>query len=151
MRHYDFTETGYLEGWGEYASQLCWDMGVYTTPYDKAGRIMQDLMVSTRLVVDTGMNALGWSRERAMQYMRENLTITTRKSKASRCATRRTSPAKPWPIRPANSRCSQSARTRAKNSAPNTTSAPSTRGSSTAASMTLDTLREHVDYEIKNS
>jgi uncharacterized protein (DUF885 family) len=75
VRHYDFTETGYLEGWGEYASQLCWDMGVYTTPYDRAGRIMQDLMVSTRLVVDTGMNALGWSRERAMQYMRDNLTI----------------------------------------------------------------------------
>ncbi|HTA39369.1 MAG TPA: DUF885 domain-containing protein, partial [Candidatus Acidoferrales bacterium] len=75
VRHYDFTETGYLEGWGEYASQLCWDMGVYTTPYDRAGRIMQDLMVSTRLVVDTGMNALGWSRERAMQYMRDNLTL----------------------------------------------------------------------------
>jgi uncharacterized protein (DUF885 family) len=51
-------------------------MGVYETPYDKAGRIMQDLMVSTRLVVDTGMNALGWSRERAMAFMRENLTLS---------------------------------------------------------------------------
>ena len=61
---------------GEYASQLCWEIGVYETPYDKAGRIMQDLMVSTRLVVDTGMNALGWSRERAMAYMRENLTLS---------------------------------------------------------------------------
>ena len=66
---------GFVEGWGEYASQLCWDMGVYESPYDKAGRIMQDLMVSVRLVVDTGMNAMGWSRERAMQYMRENLTL----------------------------------------------------------------------------
>jgi uncharacterized protein (DUF885 family) len=75
VRHYDFTETGYVEGWGEYASQLCWNMGVYRTPYDKLGRMMQDLMVSTRLVVDTGMNALGWSRERAMQYMRANLTL----------------------------------------------------------------------------
>jgi uncharacterized protein (DUF885 family) len=75
VRHYDFSETGYVEGWGEYASQLCWDMGVYRTPYDKLGRMMQDLMTSTRLVVDTGMNAMGWSRERAMQYMRENLTI----------------------------------------------------------------------------
>lgn len=76
VRHYDFSETGYLEGWGEYASQLCFDMGVYRTPYDKLGRMMQDLMVSTRLVVDTGMNALGWSRERAMQYMRDNLTLS---------------------------------------------------------------------------
>ncbi|MGC1381191.1 MAG: DUF885 domain-containing protein [Candidatus Baltobacteraceae bacterium] len=76
VRHYDFSEVGFVEGWGEYASQLCWDMGVYQTPYDKAGRIMQDLMVSTRLVVDTGMNALGWSRERAMAYMRENLTLS---------------------------------------------------------------------------
>jgi uncharacterized protein (DUF885 family) len=78
VRHYDFSETGYVEGWGEYASQLCWQMNVYRTPYDKLGRMMQDLMVSTRLVVDTGMNALGWSRERAMQYMRENLTLNER-------------------------------------------------------------------------
>jgi uncharacterized protein (DUF885 family) len=78
VRHYDFSETGYVEGWGEYASQLCWQMNVYRTPYDKLGRMMQDLMVSTRLVVDTGMNVLGWSRERAMQYMRENLTLNER-------------------------------------------------------------------------
>ncbi len=76
VRRYDFSETGFVEGWGEYASQLCWDMGVYQTPYDKAGRIMQDLMVSTRLVVDTGMNAMGWSRERAIAFMRENLTLS---------------------------------------------------------------------------
>jgi uncharacterized protein (DUF885 family) len=76
VRHYDFSETGFVEGWGEYASQLCWEMGVYRTPYDRAGRLMQDLMVSTRLVVDTGMNALGWSRERAMAFMRANLTMS---------------------------------------------------------------------------
>jgi uncharacterized protein (DUF885 family) len=76
VRRYDFSETGFVEGWGEYASQLCWDMGVYQTPYDKAGRLMQDLMVSTRLVVDTGMNALGWSRARAMAFMRSNLTLS---------------------------------------------------------------------------
>jgi len=76
VRHYDFSETGFVEGWGEYSSQFCWNMGVYSTPYDRAGRVMQDLMVSTRLVVDTGMNALGWSRERAMAYMRDNLTLS---------------------------------------------------------------------------
>lgn len=76
VRRYDFSEVGFVEGWGEYASQLCWEMGVYRTPYDRAGRIMQDLMVSTRLVVDTGMNALGWTRERAMQFMRDNLILS---------------------------------------------------------------------------
>ena len=76
VRHYDFSETGFVEGWGEYASQLCWQMGVYRTPYDKSGRLMQDLMVSTRLVVDTGMNAMGWSLERGRAFMRANLVIS---------------------------------------------------------------------------
>ncbi len=75
IRRYDFSAVGFCEGWGEYAAQLGWEMGVYETPYDQAGRIMQDLMVSARLVVDTAMNALGWSRERAMAYLRENLTL----------------------------------------------------------------------------
>jgi uncharacterized protein (DUF885 family) len=62
----------FTEGWGEYASDVAWEMGVYPDVYAKAGRLGMDLFTSTRLVVDTGMNALGWSRERAMQFMREN-------------------------------------------------------------------------------
>ncbi len=62
----------FVEGWGEYASDVAWEMGVYPDVYAKAGRLGMDLFTSTRLVVDTGMNALGWSRERAMQFMREN-------------------------------------------------------------------------------
>jgi uncharacterized protein (DUF885 family) len=62
--------TAFLEGWGEYASDLAGEMGMYANPYDRAGRLSMDLFLSTRLVVDTGMNALGWSRERAMEYMR---------------------------------------------------------------------------------
>ena len=62
--------TAFLEGWGEYASDLAGEMGMYADPYDRAGRVSMDLFLSTRLVVDTGMNALGWSRERAMEYMR---------------------------------------------------------------------------------
>lgn len=62
--------TAFVEGWGEYASDLAGEMGMYTDPYDRAGRLSMDLFLSTRLVVDTGMNALGWSRERAMDYMR---------------------------------------------------------------------------------
>jgi len=64
--------TAYTEGWGEYSSDLAWEMGVYPDVYAKAGRLGMDLFTSTRLVVDTGMNALGWSRERAMQFMKDN-------------------------------------------------------------------------------
>lgn len=64
--------TAYTEGWGEYASDLAWEMGVYPDVYAKAGRLGMDLFTSSRLVVDTGMNALGWSRERAMQFMKDN-------------------------------------------------------------------------------
>jgi len=65
-------DTAYIEGWGEYSASLGREMGMYDDPYDHAGRLMMDSLLSVRLVVDTGMNALGWSRERAMQYMREN-------------------------------------------------------------------------------
>lgn len=64
--------TTYIEGWAEYASDLAGEMGMYEDPYARAGRLMMDLFLSSRLVVDTGMNALGWSRERAMQYMRDH-------------------------------------------------------------------------------
>ncbi len=64
--------TTFVEGWAEYASDLAGEMGMYADPYDRAGRLSMDLFLSSRLVVDTGMNALGWSRERAMQYMRDH-------------------------------------------------------------------------------
>jgi uncharacterized protein (DUF885 family) len=62
----------YTEGWGEYASSLAEEMGMYEDPYDRAGRIVMDVFLSARLVVDTGMNTLGWSRARAIAYMKEN-------------------------------------------------------------------------------
>ncbi len=64
--------TAYIEGWGEYASSLGNEAGLFSDPYDQYGRLMMDMFLSVRLVVDTGMNALGWSRERAMEYMREH-------------------------------------------------------------------------------
>lgn len=69
--------TAFTEGWGEYASDLAGEMGMYDgDPYARAGRLAMDLFLSTRLVVDTGMNALGWTRERAMAYMRDH-TLTS--------------------------------------------------------------------------
>ena len=69
-------ETAYQEGWGEYAAYLGTEMGLYANPYDRAGRLMMDAMLSTRLVVDTGMNALGWPRQRAMDFMREHTMLS---------------------------------------------------------------------------
>jgi len=65
-------QTAFVEGWGEYASALAGEMGMYADPWDRAGRLMMDAFLSARLVVDTGMNALGWSRERATAYLREH-------------------------------------------------------------------------------
>ena len=64
--------TAFTEGWAEYASDLAGEMGMYSDPYQRAGRLAMDLFLSTRLVVDTGMNALGWSREKALAFMREH-------------------------------------------------------------------------------
>ena len=64
--------TAFIEGWGEYASDLAGEMGMYEDPYDAYGRLGMDVFLSSRLVVDTGMNALGWSRERAMAFMKEH-------------------------------------------------------------------------------
>ncbi len=64
--------TAFIEGWGEYSSHLAGEMGMYEDPYDLAGRLLFDAFLTSRLVVDTGMNLLGWPREKAMQYMRDN-------------------------------------------------------------------------------
>lgn len=64
--------TAFVEGWAMYTSELAEEMGGYADPYDLAGMIAQNLFLSSRLVVDTGMNSLGWSRQQAIDYMREN-------------------------------------------------------------------------------
>ena len=68
--------TAFVEGWGEYAAVLGIEMGIYDDPYDRYGRLLMDAMLSSRLVVDTGMNALGWSREKASQFLRENTLMS---------------------------------------------------------------------------
>jgi uncharacterized protein (DUF885 family) len=61
--------TAYSEGWGLYAETLGGDLGVYDTPFERYGKLQQEVMRAARLVVDTGIHALGWNREKAVQTM----------------------------------------------------------------------------------
>jgi uncharacterized protein (DUF885 family) len=62
----------YGEGWGLYTERLADEMGLYSSPLDRMGMLSADSMRACRLVVDTGMHALGWSRRKAIEYMLAN-------------------------------------------------------------------------------
>lgn len=64
--------TAFTEGWGNYGAHLAAEMGLLEDPYDRYGAALFDLFISARLVLDTGMNLLGWSLEEARAYMREH-------------------------------------------------------------------------------
>ncbi|HYC09699.1 MAG TPA: DUF885 domain-containing protein [Steroidobacteraceae bacterium] len=62
--------TAYAEGWALYAEEFAAEIGMYKDdPYGNLGRLQLELMRATRLVVDTGLHAQGWSREQAVDYM----------------------------------------------------------------------------------
>lgn len=69
----NYSATAFTEGWAEYASSLGIEMGLYETPYELYGRYMLEMFLATRLVVDTGMNALGWTLQDAREYMAEHV------------------------------------------------------------------------------
>lgn len=75
LRRYSFS-AALWEGYAEYAAELGFEMGVYAEPYERAGRLMQDALVSCRLVVDTGMNALGWTLDQAQQFMHAHTLLS---------------------------------------------------------------------------
>jgi uncharacterized protein (DUF885 family) len=62
----------YGEGWGLYAERLADEMGLYSSPLQRLGMLTLDSLRATRLVVDTGLHAMGWSRDRAINFMLEN-------------------------------------------------------------------------------
>ncbi len=64
--------TAYTEGWALYAEQVAWEMGYQKDPFDNVGRLQAELFRAVRLVVDTGIHAKRWTREEAIDYMRNN-------------------------------------------------------------------------------
>ena len=70
------TPNAYAEGWGLYTERLADEMGLYSSEVDRLGMLAMDSMRAGRLVVDTGMHAKGWSRERAVAFLRDNTPMS---------------------------------------------------------------------------
>ena len=68
--------SAYAEGWGLYTERLSDEMGLYSAAVDRMGMYSADSMRACRLVVDTGLHALGWSRQQAIDFMVDNSPLT---------------------------------------------------------------------------
>ena len=68
--------SAYGEGWGLYSEFLADEMGIYTTPYERFGKLTYEQWRACRLVIDTGIHAMGWTREQAVEYFTEHTALS---------------------------------------------------------------------------
>jgi uncharacterized protein (DUF885 family) len=76
-RHWDVYPV-FSEGWGLYAETIGGELGLYKDPYSKYGQLTNEMWRAIRLVVDTGLHAMGWTREETIRYCRANSAKTDR-------------------------------------------------------------------------
>ncbi|WP_046659430.1 DUF885 domain-containing protein [Lysobacter capsici] len=75
FRRYTYI-SAYGEGWALYSEKLGIEMGLYDTPYDYFGYLTYQMWRASRLVVDTGIHHLGWTREQAQAFLRDNTALS---------------------------------------------------------------------------
>ncbi|NJS14284.1 MAG: DUF885 domain-containing protein [Sphingopyxis sp.] len=76
FRKYGSFFTAFVEGWGLYSERLGIEMGLYDTPAKDMGRLSYEMWRATRLVVDTGIHAKGWSKPQAIAFMTDNSALS---------------------------------------------------------------------------
>lgn len=75
FRRSGFGYTAFSEGWGLYAETLGFELGLYTDPYSRYGHLQWQAFRAARLVADTGIHALGWTRQQAIDMMVERTGV----------------------------------------------------------------------------